>query len=130
MQKWLLFSVAMLLTGMILGGGASQIASGASDDQYTKLTNAILSLHKRISTLELASKASASGAAKSSAAAGNTDKTAAELANKVSQLQGEVTSLKREISTLRADANANREALMVIHKRLTLLDSKSGTVKF
>jgi len=138
MKKLWLLSVSMLLVGLMAGSTLNLVANSASDDagvskdQYAKLTNAILSLHKRLTTLESTSKSgkSTSAAKGTASGAGEDNKDAQDLKSKLAQTQSEVASLKSQISGLRAEATANREAIMVLHKRLTLLDSKSGTIKF
>lgn len=137
MKKLWILSVSMLLVGLLAGSGLNVVANSASDDsgiskdQYSKLTNAILSLHKRISSLETATKsAKGSAGTKANGESGDKSKETQELLSKLAQTQSEVSSLKSQISGLQADANANREAIVVLHRRLTLFDSKSGTIKF
>lgn len=84
-------------------------APGTSDPRYTKMANAVLSLHKRIQTLE--------------------NKIALQ-DSQITQMNSVIGSLRQNVSALRADENFDRSAISTLHQRLNLLDSKSGSIVF
>lgn len=130
-KRWLL-PLSMLCVGIIIGNTLTLVANSAPDEvqisnaQYTKLTTAIVGLHKRLNVLEAFFRPKGTHSDKiTDALPVEEEQALEEVETKLSQTQSEVTSLKSQLSVLQADANANREAIMQLHKRLMQLDSKS-----
>ena len=80
------------------------------DTRYAKVTQAIMSLHQRISILEKGSGGKAQEA--------------------VAQLQKDLADVKKDLATVKSQEAENRNAITQLHQRLTFFDHKSKALDF
>lgn len=96
-------------TGKPTPASTDSSSTAASDDKTTKLTNAIVSLYKRLNTLE--------------------KKTQAQQAQ-IQTMQTQIAALQQENATLKQRGAFDRQAIKTLHDRLSLLDFKTKGIVF